>query len=61
MVEKPHEAGLVPHEINREERRMSDQHADRPLADDLVGDPPTGRLCKSGLRDLGHGYTVCST
>jgi len=38
---------------------MSDEHVDRGVADDLVGDPPAWRLGESGLGDLGHGQTVC--
>jgi len=56
-VEEPHQAGLVPHQIDGEERPMSDEHVHRAVTDDLVGDAPTGRLCEAGLRDLGHGHT----
>jgi hypothetical protein len=47
--------------VNGEDRCMSDEQVDRAVADNLVGNAATGRLGKAGLRDLGHGHTVCPT
>jgi hypothetical protein len=38
---------------------MSDEHVDRAVADDLVGDAAIECVCEAGLWDLGHGRTVC--
>ena len=48
-VEEAHEAELVPHVINGEHRRMSDEHVDRTIADDLVSAAPARRLSESCL------------
>jgi hypothetical protein len=37
-IEKPQQPWLVPHQIDREIRRSADQHIDRPVTDNLVGD-----------------------
>ena len=40
---------------------MTDEHVERSVTDDLVGDAAIPCVGKAGLRDLGHGRTVCRT
>ena len=58
-VEEVHEAGLVPHVVDGEHRRMNDEHVDRAVSDDLIGDATARRLGEPGLGELSHGQTVC--
>jgi hypothetical protein len=53
-LEEPHQHGLVPHQIDRTDRRVKDEQVERTIANNLIGDLTIARVGVLSLWKVRH-------